>query len=93
MGNFRNDASCHSSGLGIRNRTAHIALRSRASLRPTALGDAEACDKPTCSDRLKKDGYRQLCGQCFNAEVASTRGLDRFENIRFDRGRSSGVCS
>ncbi len=28
-------------------------------------------------------GYRQLCNQCFNAEVASTQGLDRFENIRF----------
>lgn len=84
MGKFRNDASCLSSGRGIRNRTAHIALRSRASLRPTALGDAEAREKPTCSGRLK-DGYRQLCGQCFNAEVARTQGLERFENFRFDQ--------
>ena len=30
-------------------------------------------------------GYRQLCSQCLNAEVASTQGLDRFENIRFDQ--------
>jgi hypothetical protein len=25
-------------------------------------------------------GYRQLCSQCFNAEVASAQGLERFEN-------------
>ena len=29
-----------------------------------------------------EDGYRELCSQCFNAEVASTRGLN-FENVRF----------
>lgn len=28
-------------------------------------------------------GYRQLCSQCFNAEVASAQGLERFENYRF----------
>ena len=32
-----------------------------------------------------QDGYRQLCSQCFNAEVASKLGLARFENIRFDQ--------
>jgi hypothetical protein len=30
-------------------------------------------------------GYRQLCSQCFNAEVASAQGLERFENVRFDQ--------
>lgn len=29
-----------------------------------------------------EDGYRELCSQCFNAEVASTRGLN-FENVCF----------
>jgi hypothetical protein len=29
-------------------------------------------------------GYRQLCTQCFNAEVAELHGLDDFENIRLD---------
>jgi len=29
-------------------------------------------------------GYRQLCNQCFNAEVASAQGLENFENRRFD---------
>src|SRR5437762_7173857 len=29
-------------------------------------------------------GYRQLCNQCFNAEVASARGLETFENRRYD---------
>ena len=29
-------------------------------------------------------GYRQLCSQCFNAEVASAQGLESFENRRFD---------
>jgi hypothetical protein len=32
-----------------------------------------------------EDGYRQLCSQCFNAEVASTHGLEHFENFRFDQ--------
>ena len=30
-------------------------------------------------------GYRQLCCQCFNAEVASAQGLEHFENCRFDQ--------
>lgn len=29
-------------------------------------------------------GYRQLCTQCFNAEVAELHGLDDFENIRIE---------
>jgi hypothetical protein len=29
-------------------------------------------------------GYRRLCNQCFNAEVASAQGLESFENRRFD---------
>jgi len=29
-------------------------------------------------------GYRELCCQCFNAEVASAQGLDSFESLRFD---------
>ena len=29
-------------------------------------------------------GYRELCNQCFNAEVASAQGLESFENLRFD---------
>jgi hypothetical protein len=29
-------------------------------------------------------GYRGLCNQCFNAEVASAQGLESFENLRFD---------
>lgn len=32
-----------------------------------------------------EDGYRQLCSQCFNAGVARTQGLERFENLRFDQ--------
>jgi hypothetical protein len=31
-----------------------------------------------------EDGYRQLCNQCFNAEVANSDGLDKFEHVRFD---------
>ena len=30
-----------------------------------------------------ESGYRQLCSRCFNAEVASTQGLEDFENIQF----------
>jgi hypothetical protein len=29
-------------------------------------------------------GYRELCNQCFNAEVASAQGLESFENLQFD---------
>lgn len=29
-------------------------------------------------------GYRQLCGQCFNAEVARLGGLDKFEHLNFE---------
>jgi hypothetical protein len=29
-------------------------------------------------------GYRQLCNQCFNAEVATAKGPENFENRRFD---------
>ena len=29
-----------------------------------------------------EQGYRELCSRCFNAEVASTLGLERFENVR-----------
>lgn len=32
-----------------------------------------------------ENGYRQLCSQCFNAEVAGTQGLQDFENLRFDQ--------
>ena len=32
-----------------------------------------------------ESGYRQLCSQCFNAEVARKHGLERFENCRFDQ--------
>src|SRR5450759_3404246 len=31
-----------------------------------------------------EDGYRQLCNQCLNAEVAKSDGLDKFEHVRFD---------
>lgn len=30
-------------------------------------------------------GYRQICSQCFNAEVASANGLEHFENLRFEQ--------
>ena len=29
-----------------------------------------------------EQGYRELCSRCFNAEVASTLGLEGFENVR-----------
>ena len=29
-------------------------------------------------------GYQQLCSRCFNAEVAKSDGLDKFEHVRFD---------
>src|SRR5271166_1979155 len=29
-----------------------------------------------------EQGYRELCTRCFNAEVASALGLERFENVR-----------
>jgi hypothetical protein len=29
-----------------------------------------------------EQGYRGLCSRCFNAEVASALGLERFENVR-----------
>jgi hypothetical protein len=29
-------------------------------------------------------GYRQLCSQCFNKEVAEHSGLTAFENVKFD---------
>ncbi len=29
-------------------------------------------------------GYRQLCSQCFNAEVAKSDGLEKFEHVRFE---------
>lgn len=29
-------------------------------------------------------GYRQLCGRCFNTEVAKTAGLEGFEHARFE---------
>lgn len=32
-----------------------------------------------------ENGYRQLCSQCFNAEVAGAQGLEDFENLRFDQ--------
>jgi hypothetical protein len=31
-----------------------------------------------------EDGYRELCNQCLNAEVAKSDGLDKFEHVRFD---------
>lgn len=29
-------------------------------------------------------GYRQLCSQCFNAEVAKLGGLEKFEDVKFE---------
>ncbi len=31
-----------------------------------------------------ESGYRQLCGQCFNAESAKLGGLDKFEHLNFE---------
>ena len=31
-----------------------------------------------------EDGYRELCNQCLNAEVAKSDGLDKFEHVRFE---------
>jgi len=31
-----------------------------------------------------ENGYRPLCGQCCNAEIARSDGLDKFEHMRFD---------
>src|SRR5450755_1694153 len=31
-----------------------------------------------------EDGYRELCNQCLNAEVAKSDGLDKFEHVRFN---------
>src|SRR5438876_2618273 len=30
------------------------------------------------------NGYRQLCGRCFNAAAASLAGLKNFEHVRFE---------
>lgn len=32
-----------------------------------------------------EDGYRELCTKCFNADVASSIGLEEFENCHFDQ--------
>jgi hypothetical protein len=29
-------------------------------------------------------GYRQICGRCFNVEVAKSDGLNNFEHLKFD---------
>lgn len=31
-----------------------------------------------------ESGYRQLCSQCFNAEVAEADGLGKFEHVKFE---------
>jgi hypothetical protein len=31
-----------------------------------------------------ESGYRALCGQCFNTELAKLDGLDRFEHFKFE---------
>lgn len=31
-----------------------------------------------------EDGYRRLCSQCFNTEVAKLDGLERFEHAKFE---------
>jgi len=31
-----------------------------------------------------EDGYREICNQCLNAEVAKSDGLDKFEHVRFN---------
>jgi hypothetical protein len=31
-----------------------------------------------------EEGYRQLCGKCFNAEAAKLAGLDKFEHLNFE---------
>lgn len=32
-------------------------------------------------------GYRQLCGRCFNTEVAQLDGLDKFKHLNFEPAR------
>lgn len=49
----------------------------------------EACGEHTPSHEIISvggidRGYRQLCGQCFNAEVAALNGLHNFENFRIE---------
>src|SRR4030065_578430 len=59
-------------------------LHSRSLIRCEACGTATPAYDIVNYGSIE-DGYRQLCSQCLNAEVASTQGLDRFENIRFDQ--------
>lgn len=49
----------------------------------------QGCGEPTPSHDIISAGsidagYRQLCSQCFNAEMAERIGLDNFENVRFE---------
>ena len=49
----------------------------------------EACGELTPSHEIISLGvggstYRQLCGQCFNAEVARLKGLGNFESFRIE---------
>jgi len=59
---------------------------------PEQCGNTICCD--ACSRAVPaydivtygsiEQGYRELCSHCFNAEVASTLGLEGFENVRLE---------
>lgn len=58
--------------------------------RSNVMSACETCAAPTPAyDTVhygnSECGYRLLCTQCFNAEVARAQGLDDFENVRFDQ--------
>jgi len=49
----------------------------------------DGCGQPTASYEIVhygsiERGYRQLCSQCFNTEVAKAAGLEGFEHARFE---------
>lgn len=49
----------------------------------------DACDQATPPYEIVNygsadSGYRQLCGRCFNADMAKRAGLDNFEHVRFE---------
>lgn len=56
---------------------------------PTPQVRCDSCSQPTPSYEIVhygsiERGYRQLCGQCFNTEVAKAVGVEGFEHVRFE---------
>src|SRR5262249_13830576 len=85
MKNFKEDSDAHGAASAPLT-SAMLTNMDTTEFKGTEKVRCDSCGLSTPSYDIVNSGsiekgYRQLCGRCFNAEVAKWAGLERFENL------------